>query len=240
MHALELLEWQNLFFVAMIVLSVLLGLLSMMFGGHGGHGHGHGIGHGGGSHGIGHGGHAGHGGHSGHAHGGHGHDAGHPQQQSFFDRVLGILGLGKAPAAIVMTCWFITFGVTGLIANIIAKGMVVLPASVYFCWSVGIAFVCGFIFTGWFAGIVARIMPAEETQTFSPENLIGKTGTAVYSIDKTFGRVHVYDHNTNLQIIDARSDQEITSGNEVVIESYVADGNYYMVSTADLSPVSNI
>jgi hypothetical protein len=128
-----------------------------------------------------------------------------------------------------------SLGVVGLIVNLWFDASKIFPAGFYFFVSLGTAFVSALFLTGWLSSAVARIVPTTETEEFIPEDLIGRTGTADFSIDQTSGRASARDHNHNLQTVYVRCmSGSIPSGQEVLFESYAADGDYYIVSESNL------
>ena len=96
---------------------------------------------------------------------GHGRLAESEHGVSLLIRALAILGFGKVPVSILMTCLMVIFGSTGLIANGLFES--VAPWSwapvVYFWPSLALALLTSLTLTGTVARGLNRIMPTRET-----------------------------------------------------------------------------
>ena len=160
------------------------------------------------------------------------------QGQSLMIRALSVLGFGKVPVSILMTCLMVIFGAVGLVCNGLFAN--VLPwhwaPNVYFLPSFVVAIVASFSLTGTIARGLHRIMPTSETYAIKPTDLVGRVGTAVYDLkpnDK--GVVAVKDEGGTLQRIAAQPiEGDIAKDKEVIIVRYHSEGDYYDVSESPL------
>jgi len=174
-----------------------------------------------------------------------GHDVSHGSREftvhhgpSLTLRLLSVLGLGKVPVSILMTCLMVIFGATGLIANGLFSH--VLPWSwgptVYFWPSLGSALLVSFTLTGTVAKGLSRIMPTTETYASGPEDLIGSVGIAVFPLRVGHkGVVNARDPGGTVQRIAAvPMDGDVPKGAEVIIVRHHREGDYYDVSASPL------
>lgn len=158
--------------------------------------------------------------------------------QPLLIRALSVLGFGKVPLSILVTCLMVIFGATGLVANGLFG--TVLPwnwaPTLYFWPSLGIATVAAFSLTGAFARALHRVMPTSETYAIGPEDLVGRLGVAVYPLRAgERGVVSVRDDGGTVHQVAARPvDADIARDAEVIIVRYHRQGDYYDV---DVSPL---
>ena len=219
----ELLAWHNLFFVcaAGVAFAVLLIMAVFSLGHEFGGTHAADV----------------------HAHLGHlgEHDLGHAHDHEFdnsFARALSLLGIGRAPLSIVLFVFLICFGTIGLMSNMVFSS-IRLPVSFFFLVSLACAGIGSAVVTRWLAGVVGKYLPTLESDTTKRLDLVGRPGKAVFPISETQGPVHVYDARGSLHQVGARTAQgNIGAEREVVLEDYVPDGDYYLVSDiSTLKPV---
>lgn len=167
------------------------------------------------------------------------HDFASSHEPSLLIRALSILGFGKVPVSILMTCLMVIFGATGLMANGIFETM--MPWSwapnVYFWPSLGLALLASFGLTGSLARGINRIMPTRETYAVTEEELVGQVGVSVYGIrDDHRGPVNVKDTGGTLhQVMGRTMDGTIPRGTEVLLVRYHRKEDYYDVATSPLS-----
>jgi membrane protein implicated in regulation of membrane protease activity len=165
------------------------------------------------------------------------HFEGH-HNDSFTLRALSVLGFGKVPVSILMTCLMVIFGASGLICNgLFAQ---VLPwgwaPTVYFWPSLAIAVVLSLTLTGWTAKGLARIMPTMETYAIKQTDLVGNVGVAVYALQAAeMGTVDVKDAGGTVHRVAAKLDAgAVPKGEEVVVVRYHKERDYYDVSESPL------
>ncbi len=161
------------------------------------------------------------------------------RQPSLLIRALSVLGFGKVPMSILMTCLLVLFGASGLIANGLFEH--VLPfawgPTVYFWPSLALATLASLSLTGTLARGLSRIMPTRETYAVTEEDLVGRVGTCVYGIKEgARGVVHVKDESGTLhQVMGRTADGGIARESEVILIRYHRKGDYYDVATSPLS-----
>ncbi len=200
-NAAELLQWHYLIFLLpMGVAALLLLLSSLRLGHHGGHGghHAHTPVHGGT--------HAAHGGQAarpapaaartgtaGSANSRNGTNATERPNVTVTNHlVLNLTGANRAPLILIAEAFLLIWGGCGLLAHqIMAHGAE--PSSRQLWMLVSIALVGGLVGARVAASLIGRFMPQEETLIVSRNELIGLTGTVVYPVSQTAGRLHIYD-----------------------------------------------
>lgn len=161
---------------------------------------------------------------------------------SLLIRALAILGFGKVPVSILMTCLMVIFGSTGLIANGLFES--VAPWSwapvVYFWPSLALALLTSLTLTGTVARGLNRIMPTRETYAVTEEELVGQVGVAVYGIsDGRRGLVNVKDTGGTLhQVMGRTMDGTIPKGTEILLVRYHRKEDYYDVAASPLSAIA--
>ncbi len=169
---------------------------------------------------------------------GSGHVSAH-HEPSLMLKALAVLGLGKVPLSILMTCLMVIFGSTGLIANGLF-GEVLTPSwapTLYFWPSLGLALLASFGLTGKVARGLNRIMPTKETYALTEEDLVGRVGVCVYGIRAgTRGPVSVQDESgTVLQVMGRALDGDLSKGTDVILVRYHREGDYYDAAASPLS-----
>ncbi len=153
-------------------------------------------------------------------------------------RALSVLGFGKVPLSILMTCLMVIFGAAGLISNGLFES--VLPwkwaPTLYFWPSLCFATVVAFGLTGSIARGLNRIMPTSETYAQRPEDLVGRMGTTVYGLRSgQKGVVTVKDEGGTWQRVAAvPTVDEIARDTEVILVRYHREGDYYDVGPSPL------
>jgi len=170
------------------------------------------------------------------------HDLAADHEPSLLLRALSILGFGKVPVSILMTCLMVIFGATGLIANGLFES--VLPWSwapaVYVWPSLALALLSSFSLTGTVANSLHRLMPTKETYAVTEEELVGQVGISVYGIDDGGrGPVNVKDSGGTLhQVIGRTMDGTIPKSTEALLVRYHREGDYYDVAASPLSAIA--
>ena len=164
-------------------------------------------------------------------HDGDGHDSG---QQGFSAILRDAFGLGKIPITVHITIFMMLIGTFGLCANIIQGEMLKIKPEVYFSTSMIIAVVGSILLTRMLIPLASRCIPREETQLITPYDFVGKTGIAREQIDEISGRIQANDKYGSLHTLYARTKgEQVPANKEVLIESFVKEGDYYVVSTFD-------
>ncbi|MFW6438153.1 MAG: hypothetical protein ACOCZ7_03980 [Armatimonadota bacterium] len=163
-------------------------------------------------------------------------------ETSLLLRALSILGFGKVPVSILMTCLMVIFGATGIMANGLFETVTPWswPPEIYFWPSLALALAASFGLTGSVARGLNRLMPTKETYAVTEEELVGQVGVSVYGIrEDGRGPVNVKDAGGTLhQVIGRTMDGAIAKGNEVLLVRYHREEDYYDVATSPLSAIA--
>jgi Protein of unknown function (DUF1449) len=103
-----------------------------------------------------------------------------PDAPDGIDGPLGWLHLGRVPFLILLGILLAGFSLSGYAIQSFSKAMVgsLLPA-----WLASVpALLAGFASVSWFGGVLARIMPADETTAVSELSLIGRAGIVTQGV----------------------------------------------------------
>ncbi|MGI5816563.1 MAG: hypothetical protein ACOX9R_00525 [Armatimonadota bacterium] len=170
------------------------------------------------------------------------HELAEAHEASLLLRALSVLGFGKVPVSILMTCLMVIFGATGLMANGLFE--TVAPwswaPSVYFWPSLGLATIASLGLTGTVARTLSRLMPTRESYAVTEEELVGQVGVSVYGIsDGGRGPINVKDTGGTLHQVRGRTiDGAIPKGHEVLLVRYHREEDCYDVATSPLSAIA--
>jgi hypothetical protein len=93
------------------------------------------------------------------------------------DTFLGWLHLGKVPALVLLVIFLMGFALTGFMLNMIA--LRVTSAMLPVLLSTPVAFAAGLPFVRVLGGVVAKIMPKDETYAVSLDTLVGRVAAIV-------------------------------------------------------------
>ena len=137
-----------------------------------------------------------------------------------FGDVFGFLNVGKVPLMLVLMSLFVTWGITGLIANELLN----IPKNPNWVWvSCLIAFFCAFLGTRYISIALSRLFPESE-RAISDIQLLGLSGRVISGqITTTFGtaRVQVPDGPELTVSCRAKSDEPTpVKGDTVVLINY--------------------
>lgn len=140
--------------------------------------------------------------------------------------LLGVLGFGKCPLAIMGITWMILFGGIGIMSNMILEA-----TPLYGFISLGISFVLSTIITSIVARTVGKLMPRTETYNISKYDLISQTGVASTRIDGAGGWADIRDHEGSLHQVRCQSIEKkpIKRGDKVYVHDFM-DNDTYKVS----------
>lgn len=165
---------------------------------------------------------------------GSGHDTGHDRESGLFMRMLGVLGIGRAPLSVVMMSIALLFGGVGYAMNFILKPILV-EGWLYGWVSVAVAAVATCFFSGIFARMIAKLMPTTETSRVTERDLLGRTGTVILDVDARGGYVQMHDQQGNLHQVTCRSKNGmLPKGSEVTLVAYVREGDFYFVVASEI------
>lgn len=161
-----------------------------------------------------------------------GHDVGHDGHAP--SDVLGWLGFGKAPVAVLLQVLLLTFGSLGLLVNGLARDLgaggpavfaaAIVAASLGALGAVRVA-----------AEVVARIAPPDGQTARQPGEFVGQIGVAASLISHAIGQVRVdAGPDTPPALLNAAVDpshaEEIPRGTEVLLVGYDQDRGLYRVA----------
>lgn len=157
------------------------------------------------------------------------HDAGHASY-------LGFIGVGKVPLSILIEVLFVSFGLTGLLVNAVARdllggaGVLVFPVS-FFAALVGAVFA-----TKGVAAVITRYAPADGPTSRRAGEFVGSTATAASLITRAIGQVRVERTGAtdpaallNAQLDPEWDQLEIQRGTEVLLVGYDRERRLYRV-----------
>ncbi|RJQ80186.1 MAG: DUF1449 family protein [Desulfobacteraceae bacterium] len=164
------------------------------------------------------------------------HDSGlehlHDIEPGMLARALSFFGIGRVPLSIILVSICFLWGFAGFASNTLLEP--ILP-SILFVWvSIAIALLVSVGFTRMLAVLLARIMPATETYAVSLEQLAGKWGEAVTTIDDTFGQAHVHDDAGVLHTVPCLvrgGEAKIERGTQVILLFFDKTHKAFLVGT---------
>lgn len=134
-----------------------------------------------------------------HEHEGEGPEAPHAPHPDLAARILSALGLGRIPLSLALMTFGFVFGFTGYALNVLLLPVLVSPW-LFFPVAVAGAGLGGLVFTGAFAGHVAKFLPKVRTHAASTQDLTGRIGETLYALDaEGRGTIRVRDAHGNLQ-----------------------------------------
>jgi len=164
------------------------------------------------------------------------HDAGlehvHDLEPGMLTRALNFLGIGKVPLSIIIISFCFLWGFFGFASNTLLAP--ILPSLIFVWASLAIAFVVSLSLTRFLAGVMARIMPATETYAVSLEQLVGKWGETITTVDETFGQAHVHDDAGVLhtvQCVVKSGETTIPRGSQVILLFFNKTRGVFSVGT---------
>lgn len=107
--------------------------------------------------------------------------------------LLRLLGVDKVPLPLFLELFCLLFGIAGFWANRFLLGEIPNPSFWQVLPSLGIALGVALLGSRLATGLVARLMPRDESTARSQSSLFGATGTIVFPTTETTGRIHIYD-----------------------------------------------
>jgi len=145
----------------------------------------------------------------------------HDIEPGLLARALSFLGIGRVPLSIIAISFCFLWGFFGFTSNTILRSF--LPPFLFVWVSLAAAFVVSVFLTRALAGGLSRVIPATETYAVSLEQLTGKWGEAITTIDETFGQAHVYDDAGALHTVQCLAEKggdPIPRGTKVLLLLY--------------------
>jgi hypothetical protein len=135
----------------------------------------------------------------------------------------------------VFSSFCFVWGFTGLVSNQLFAKVFPLPG-LFILPSLGISLATSLLLTSVLSQGIARLMPSVETYLTSREDLLGKTGRALYEINQASGAAVVLDNESNrVQIkcrIEAEDRQIIPRGASVALMRYDEQSETFFVRPA--------
>lgn len=139
---------------------------------------------------------------------------------SSLTKLLGWLRFGKVPALVILVIFLTTFGLSGFILQAVVRQLVgnmlpALPAS-------GLAFLIALPFVRFGGGILAKIMPKDETDAVSEDSFIGLVAVITLGTAKAGkaaqGKLKDRHGQTHYVMIEPESAEEVfAQGTEVLL-----------------------
>lgn len=187
--------------------------------------------------------------HGGHDHGGHDHgehcvgsdtgdgdaegdsDAHGGGHDSPIGAVLLFLGVGRAPLTVVLQVLLIAWGLAGVGLHrwAGANGPLALV------WSVPTSLVISVVVTRGVAWVFIRVFPREESTVVGKSEIVGRTGSVVFTVTGSEGTVNVRDAGGTLHRLRARTEGgPIAGGEAILVTSYDPATDRYEVERAEI------
>jgi hypothetical protein len=156
----------------------------------------------------------------------------HDLESGMLGRALSFLGIGRVPLSIILISFCFLWGFSGFASNTLLKP--VLPPALFVWASIAVAFVASTSLTRLLAHGIAKIMPATETYAVSLDQLVGKWGEAVTTIDETFGQAQVHDDAGVLHTVQCTirsGEAAIQRGTQVILLFFDKTKGSFLVGT---------
>jgi membrane protein implicated in regulation of membrane protease activity len=152
---------------------------------------------------------------------------GHPDvDHDHHGGMLSLLGVGKAPVAILVMSYLLSFGAAGVLFVMVGEHFI---DSIEF-YSLVFAIVFSVISTSMFARIVGRFIPTVETYTKKSSDLVGREATVITRITPTSGSADVRDASGSLHRIPAKTEAgEIARGEKVLVVNFDEEKSTFVV-----------
>jgi hypothetical protein len=162
---------------------------------------------------------------------GDGHDA-----HGGIAAVLELLGVGRAPLAIVLPTFWLIWSFIGFVVNTLLHSLIEAQ-SAYVLVSIALAAGSALFVTGVVARALYRVMPRTETYGVETEDLVGSLGVAGYpGVSSRFGEARIYDKHGNQHIVTCRLRKDgatIQTGETVLLVDYDRAHRVFLVDPYD-------
>lgn len=146
--------------------------------------------------------------------------AGATANHSVVHDLLSFMGIGKIPLSlalmILLLCWgAIGFALNALLVPYVGTiliGLITLPVTL----------IISIALTGACAALIGKVIPLADSKAQRREELVGKTGDAIYDIDETFGMAAVRNNTGDLFQVPCQTSNgtRIPKGSRVVLFEY--------------------
>jgi hypothetical protein len=150
--------------------------------------------------------------------------------------IVEFLGGGRIPVALIFQIFFLIWGVSGWIINVLLGTL--LPPWIFIWISMAGALFIAALSTRMTAKLIWRYAPLTETYAKHREELIGREGEAIYAITEDSGMAQIYDERGSLHRIYCRIEpgaREIPGGGKVLIVHYDEDDDVYLVRSSTVA-----
>jgi hypothetical protein len=146
------------------------------------------------------------------------------------------MGVDRAPLPMVVESFCICWGLMGCLANQWLLPHTPDPTLVQVLPSMGIALGGGLIGARGAAELIARLMPQDESQVVSRDDLFGLVGRVAFPVSDAGGRIHLYDefgtlHDETCRI--APPHPPIAKGHRAMVMDRDAQGNLIVEEVPD-------
>lgn len=112
--------------------------------------------------------------------------------------ILALIGADRAPLPLALELFCLSWGIGGFWVNRLLLPDHNVPSLLQMLPSLFIALIIGIVGARLGSEMAYRLMPREETTAVSRGALFGLTGTVVFAVSETAGRIHVYDDHGTL------------------------------------------
>jgi membrane protein implicated in regulation of membrane protease activity len=151
-----------------------------------------------------------------------------------FWKVATLLGIGYVPVSIVVMTFCFVWSFTGYFANMLLQPILRTPW-LFVPVSLPSALIVSLLVTGIVSRLVAKVMPKISTHYNKEEELLGKIGEALYSIDPTSGTMRVQDDFGRLQQYPAftGAQEKIPGGAKVLLVGFDREKGAFEVTSVE-------
>jgi membrane protein implicated in regulation of membrane protease activity len=152
---------------------------------------------------------------------------GHPDLESdAHPSILSLLGVGKAPLAILVLSYLLSFGVAGVLFVMLTENWL----DGFEGYSLGFSALFSVVSTAALAGVLGRMVPTVESYAKKYDQLVGREGVVITRITPTSGSADVRDSGGSLHRIPAVTiSGEISRGEKILVVSYDYDDSTFVV-----------
>lgn len=176
-------------------------------------------------------------------HGGASHHATHhaqrtvAQQESMLAKACYFLGIGRVPITIYLTCFFVVWGITGILVLqfllLVLPALLILPGAVIVSWLVAT------ILSKYISMFIARFIARSESYGISSQSFLGQIATTRFpGVTPKFGSAQLYDAHHECREIQCRikdGEEEIQGGVQVMLVDFSdPDCTVYYVKSFEL------
>jgi hypothetical protein len=161
--------------------------------------------------------------------------AGGGHGSALFD-LLSLLGVGKIPLSLAIMTLFFSWGVVGFALNATLCNWM-RPSPLVAIISLPLTLAISVVLTGLCAAGMARLVPTNDGKRQRREDLVGKSGEAVYDINASFGMANVRSEEGDFLQVPCRTvagKSPISKGSRVVLFHYDREEGVFHVAPLNL------